>query len=130
MNQWEWMKASTESQVGTTIALLRKSRGLTQAELADKVEVTQSVVARWEKNQVQPRTKALERIADALDVSIDQLLSGDYSKVAMRLNEVDDPELVELLGQVDKMNTQERDALKVFMKAILQRIQIGSLVQR
>ena len=38
---------------------------LTQAALAVKLDVTQSVVARWEKDQVQPRTKGLERIAQA-----------------------------------------------------------------
>jgi len=130
MNQWKAMKAFSEAQVGNTIALLRRNRGLTQAGLAEKLEVTQSVVARWEKNQVQPRTKALERIAQALEVPLPSLLSGDYSKVAISLNEVDDPELADLLGQVDKLNERERDALKVFMRAILQQIQIGSLVQR
>lgn len=124
------MKAFAESQVGNTIALLRRDKGLTQAELAEKLEVTQSVVARWEKNQVQPRTKALEKIAQALEIPLTSLLSGDYSKVAIRLSEVDDPELADLLGQVDKLNERERDALKVFMRAILQQIQIGSLVKR
>ncbi|MBT9583017.1 helix-turn-helix transcriptional regulator [bacterium] len=124
------MKAFAESQVGNTIALLRRDKGLTQAELAEKLEVTQSVVARWEKNQVQPRTKALEKIAQALEIPLTSLLSGGYSKVAIRLSEVDDPELADLLGQVDKLNERERDALKVFMRAILQQIQIGSLVKR
>lgn len=130
VNQWKAMKASQEATIGSTIALLRKNKGLTQADLAEKLEVTQSVVARWEKNQVQPRTRALEKIAQALEVPLPSLLSGDYSKVAIRLSEVDDPELADLLGQVDKLNERERDALKVFMRAILQQIQIGSLVKR
>ncbi len=52
------------------------------------------------------------------------------TQVAISLNEVEDPELGDLLGQVDKVNERERDALKVFMRAILQQIQMGSLVKR
>ena len=123
------MKTASEN-VGTTIAMLRKNKGLTQAELAEKLDVTQSVVARWEKNQVQPRVKAMEKIAATLEVSMDTLASGDYGKFAVRLSEVNDLELVELLGQIHQLNDRERDAVKVVLKAILHQVQISHLVKR
>lgn len=123
------MKTASDN-VGTTIAMLRKNKGLTQAELAEKLDVTQSVVARWEKNQVQPRVKAMEKIASTLEVSMDTLASGDYGKFAVRLSEVNDLELVELLGQIHQLNDRERDAVKVVLKAILHQVQISNLVKR
>ena len=104
-----------ESRIGNTISLLRKNKGLTQAELAERCDVTQPIIARWEKNQVQPRAKALEKLAEALGVSITEFMSGDYTKIAASLNEVQDPELLQLIGQVGKLNERERDALKIML---------------
>ncbi len=116
--------------MGSCIATIRKSKGLTQAELANRLEVTQSVVARWEQNQVQPRQKAIEKIADVLGVPSSTLVSGDYHKVAVQLSEVPDPELIDLVGQLHQLNERERDAVKVVLKAILQQVQISQMVQR
>lgn len=118
------------SKIGDTIALLRKNKGLTQAELAEMCDVTQPIIARWEKNQVQPRAKTLERLADALGVPITEFMSGDYTRIAVHLNEVHDPELLELIGQVGKLNEKERDALKVVLRAILRQIHIEEMVRR
>lgn len=53
--------------LGPSIRASRQRAGLTQAELAERMGVTQSVVARWERSAVEPRLSTLERICDALD---------------------------------------------------------------
>lgn len=58
------------STPGTAIRSARLEGGLTQAELAHRIGVTQSVVARWERGAVEPRISTLERIADALDAHL------------------------------------------------------------
>ena len=52
---------------------IRLQRGLTQADLATKMGVTQSVVAMWERGAVLPSAGKLPELADALDCSIDAL---------------------------------------------------------
>lgn len=51
-----------------TIAELRKKLGLTQARLAEMVEVEQPTVQRWESGKREPDFEALQRLADALGV--------------------------------------------------------------
>lgn len=52
---------------------IRRQRGLTQADLATMLGVTQSVVAMWERGAVLPAASKLPDIADALSCSIDAL---------------------------------------------------------
>ena len=52
---------------------LRRKKGLTQADLAVKLGVTQSLVAMWERGAVMPSAAKLPEIADMLGGTIDQL---------------------------------------------------------
>ena len=54
-----------EFALARTLIEARKRAELTQAELAERMETTQSVVARLESGRVNPSTRTLERIADA-----------------------------------------------------------------
>ncbi|MBR2934879.1 MAG: helix-turn-helix transcriptional regulator [Oscillospiraceae bacterium] len=56
---------------------IRRQRGLTQADLATMLGVTQSVVAMWERGAVLPSASKLPDIADALSCSIDALFCRD-----------------------------------------------------
>lgn len=53
---------------------IRESTGMTQTELAEKLGVSQQAVSFWENGDRYPRTADLPRIADALGVTIDELL--------------------------------------------------------
>lgn len=52
----------------------RKYRCLTQLELGKKVGVTQAAIASFEKNKREPSVKLLRKIADELDVDLDDLV--------------------------------------------------------
>ncbi|MDE0081056.1 MAG: helix-turn-helix transcriptional regulator [Gammaproteobacteria bacterium] len=54
-----------EFALARTLIEARKRAELTQAELAERMETTQSVVARLESGRVNPSTRTLERIAQA-----------------------------------------------------------------
>lgn len=54
---------------------LRVEKGLTQQDLADKMFVTRSTIARWESGRRLPDTVMLSRLADALDTDVNLLLS-------------------------------------------------------
>lgn len=59
---------------GETLINLRKSRGLTQEELAAKLYVTRQAVSRWERDEVAPGIDMLKLIAVTLDEPIVHLL--------------------------------------------------------
>ena len=51
---------------GTFLAQMRKEMGLTQKELADKLNVTDKAVSKWETGKGFPDVKLLEPLAQAL----------------------------------------------------------------
>ncbi len=53
---------------------LRNEKGITQKELAEAVQVNQSMITRWEKDECEPTASAIIKIADYFNVSADYLL--------------------------------------------------------
>lgn len=56
---------------------LRKQRGLTQEELAQKLYVSRTAVSKWESGRGYPNIDSLKAIAACFSVTVDDLLSGD-----------------------------------------------------
>lgn len=54
----------------------RKNRGLTQEELAIRLNVVRQTVSKWEKGFSVPDADMLQKLADVLEVSVSQLLGG------------------------------------------------------
>jgi ribosome-binding protein aMBF1 (putative translation factor) len=69
--QWAYGEAMRSFQLGEEVRRLRSERGLSQQELAERMGVTQSVVARLEAGGVEPRLRTLDRVARALDVELE-----------------------------------------------------------
>ncbi len=65
---------SPRSEVGQRLTTLRQSKGLTQKQLADKIEVSQQDIAYWERQATVPRGDVLPKLAMVLEVSIDEFL--------------------------------------------------------
>ena len=63
-------------QFGAFIAQLRREQGLTQKELADKLNITDKAVSKWETAKGFPDVKLLEPLAQALGVSLVELMQG------------------------------------------------------
>lgn len=61
----------------------RKKRGLTLEQLADRSQLTQSVLSKVENSRVTPSLAALSRIAEALGISLAELVSGIDEKRRM-----------------------------------------------
>ena len=62
--------------IGETIASLRKQKGMTQNELAEKMNVTDKAVSKWERDLSCPDINAISKLADILDVSVEELLKA------------------------------------------------------
>lgn len=61
-------------EIGKRIAQLRRERGISQEELSELALLHRVTVAKYETGQVEPGASALSRIADALNVSTDEIL--------------------------------------------------------
>lgn len=60
-----------------TFQKLRKEAGITQEELAGKLQIDRSTVAKWESSMSLPRSDLLPKIAKVLGCTIDELLKSE-----------------------------------------------------
>ena len=66
-----------QKKTGHFIAELRKAEGLTQKELAGKLQITDKAVSKWECGNSMPDYAVMVRLCDVLGVSVNELLSGE-----------------------------------------------------
>src|SRR5688572_28863583 len=69
-----------KESLGERIARLRKERGYTQIELAEKIGIIQTIISDYEKDRFRPNTDMIIRLAQALEVSTDELLGLKAAK--------------------------------------------------
>ncbi len=71
--------------IGGFIAALRKANGMTQKELAEKLNVSDKTVSRWERDDGAPDLSVIPIIAEIFGVTCDELLRGERKPVAQRM---------------------------------------------
>lgn len=67
-------------EFGEKVKQIREDRGMTQQSLAEKLYVTRQAVSRWECGARYPDLLTAKKIAKILNVSLDELLSGEELK--------------------------------------------------
>ena len=66
-------------KVGNLISKLREEKGLSQSELGSKLGVSNKAVSRWENGRGYPDTSILLKLAEVLEITVDELLKGELS---------------------------------------------------
>lgn len=74
---------SKKHSIGKTIAELRKEKGWTQIELAEKLQVSDKAISKWEKDSGAPSVEFFPVLAEVFGVSIDYLMTG--KKLSLKL---------------------------------------------
>lgn len=71
----------SQSFAGKNLKYLRKLKGLTQEEFANKLQIKRSLLGAYEEERAEPRIDVLEVVSDQFKISLDDLLRGDLSEV-------------------------------------------------
>ena len=66
--------------IGKFLATLRKAKGLTQEEVADKLNISNKTLSSWETDRTTPDALTLPAIADLYEVTVDEILRGERAK--------------------------------------------------
>lgn len=69
-------------QLGERLYALRKKAGMTQTELAEKLDVSRQAISRWELGTAKPDVDNLVALSELYDVTVDQLLKADAEPAA------------------------------------------------
>ena len=66
--------------LGQKISELRKAKNMTQLELANKLNITDKAVSKWERDISCPDINTFPKLAEVLEVSVDELLQANSLK--------------------------------------------------
>lgn len=111
--------------MGNRIKEVRKSKGITQKELAAKLGVTPQAVSQFEKtDSTKFNVSTLQNIAAALNCTINDLVDSDlYSEIGGVRELIDDPRdkrlMSYLLQQSSKLNRMGYDALANYLDLLV-----------
>ena len=97
------------SQIGRFISQRRVTLGLTQAQLAQRLDVTDKAVSKWERGKSLPDVALLSRVAAELRVSVVELLSGEAMNVTRSSNLDEDDGWEREAAQATPLELQRKD---------------------
>lgn len=105
---------------GQFIAQIRKEKHMTQADLAEKIGVTDKAISRWERGIGFPDINTLEPLSNALDISILELMRSEKSDMKNRSRNLSENEVTELMTNAVEMTreNQRQDKVSVYLGAI------------
>ncbi|MEM6265043.1 MAG: helix-turn-helix domain-containing protein [Bacteroidota bacterium] len=75
------MSEKDKQVIGKNLKFLRKRKGMTRQELADKLGIRRSSIGAYEECRATPKYETLENISDFFEVSIDLLVKEDVSRL-------------------------------------------------
>nr|WP_027870864.1 helix-turn-helix transcriptional regulator [[Eubacterium] cellulosolvens] len=92
-------------KVGKFIAACRKEQGMTQANLAEKLGISDRAISKWENGKSMPDTGIMLELCEHLKINVNELLSGE--KIMAELYDKRAEEnLLEMRRQVEEKNRQ------------------------
>lgn len=112
----------SKNEIGKKIRSLRLDKGWTQKKLAIESVVSENAIKQYENGKRQPKTEYLEKIADALGVSVDELLGRNNNSFL--------PKNVTLSEDEEKALNEEYSELYSKKKFIKQNIQFSDIQQQ
>ena len=103
-----------QEMIGKFIAACRKEKGLTQMQLAEKLNITNRAVSKWETGKSMPDVSLMLDLCDILGINVNELLSGeritmeDYQKRA-------EENLMELQAKKEKVQGELESIMKILI---------------
>jgi len=113
-------KQDTET-LGARIARLRREKGLTQAELAEALKVSQPVISDYENDEIRLPTDALVQVAALLGASADELLGmKEPARAASNSgNAIKNRRLFRRMQEIEKLPRRDQEALLRTIEAFI-----------
>ncbi len=79
-----------KEKIAQLIYELRKEKGLTQKELAEKLFISEQAISKWERKICLPDLTTFKELAKIFDISVAELISGERIKNDNKLEQIDE----------------------------------------
>jgi len=104
-NEIEGRTIMDQVKIGKFIADTRKEKCLTQAQLAERLGITDKAVSKWERGIAMPDSSIMLELSDILGITVNELLSGERISMDNYENEMEN-RLLELVGEKEQKDRQ------------------------
>lgn len=104
--------------IGERLGSLRKAKGLTQIDVAQALDITQTLISKYERGDLLLHGELIARFAGVLGVSADDILGIESKRAKPALPSVDKT-LARRLAQLQALPRRDRDALLRTLDAFL-----------
>lgn len=95
-----------QTTIGSYIAQKRRTRNLTQEQLAEKLGVSNKTISKWENGKCMPDYSIIQTLCDALGVTLPELMDGeDAADSSVRV--YDDAQILDLLRRTQELERQK-----------------------
>lgn len=114
------MKGDTtmnQEEIGKFIAKCRKGKNLTQAQLAEKLNITDRAVSKWENGKSMPDSSIMLELCEILGITVNELLSGE--KITMENSEKKADENLIALKKKDENNIRKNVVISIIFSTTL-----------
>ena len=106
-----------QTEIGEFIAKCRKEKKLTQAQLAERLNITDRAVSKWETGKSMPDSSIMLELCEILGITVNDLLSGE--KISMESYEKKADENLIALKRKDENNTTKNAVISLLFSATL-----------
>ena len=89
-------------KIGKFIAECRKTKNLTQMQLAEKLGITDKAISKWERGIAMPDSSTMLELCDILGINVNELLSGE--KISMENNQKNEQLLLDMAKELERKN--------------------------
>ena len=122
-----WTRLIDMSVFSERLKLLRSARNITQARLAELLAVDPRVYNRWERGTAMPQFDTVVKIADILQISLDELAGRTETTSEPKIHNY---ELLNLYHQVDDLPDGEQQALVLVIDSFIKKTQMTKVVNK
>ena len=113
-------------KIGKFIAECRKKQGLTQMQLAEKLNITDRAVSKWETGKAMPDTSIMLELCNILKISVNDLLSGEVVSMD-NYNKQMEKNLIEAVKQKEEADKRLL-SLEIFIGVLVSVILIALIM--
>jgi transcriptional regulator with XRE-family HTH domain len=114
----EMARSEDAETVGGRVARLRREKGMTQIELAERLRVSQPVISDYENDVIRLPADTVAQIADVLGASADELL-GLTAPAAHAAGGIKNRRLYRRMQEIEKLPRRDQEALLRTIEAFI-----------
>ena len=88
-----------QEKIGAFLARLRREKGYTQREVANRLELSEKTISKWECGKGLPEVVYMEPLCSLLGISVNELLAGERIPILELIRKMDETR-IELVTQL------------------------------